>query len=156
MLYVKSSTGRYRAARQSEVLEVASTYRAERYRGTVVESPSKCAAFVRAQIADLPHEMFSILFLDTKHRVIEWRNMFRGTIDAAAVYPREIVKAALETNAAAVILAHNHPSGDHVPSQADLNITRRLKDALALVDVRVLDHLVIGAEIYSFAEHGDL
>lgn len=98
--------------------------------------------------------MFCVAFLDTRHGVIKFEEMFRGTIDGASVYPREVVKAALACNASAVIFAHNHPSGVSEPSLADQAITRRLKDALELVDIRVLDHLVIGTEITSFAERG--
>ncbi|VAW93941.1 UPF0758 family protein, partial [hydrothermal vent metagenome] len=94
-------------------------------------------------------------FLDTRHRVIEFEELFRGTIDGASVHPREVLRRALAHNAAAVILAHNHPSGIAEPSRADRHITERLTDALALVDVRVLDHLVVGdGEVVSFAERG--
>ena len=99
--------------------------------------------------------MFSVIFLDNRHRVISFEIMFRGTIDGSSVYPREVVKTALKHNAAATIFAHNHPSGDPEPSKADESITQRLKEALALVDIRVLDHLVVGSsEIVSFAERG--
>jgi DNA repair protein RadC len=94
------------------------------------------------------------MFLDNQHHLISFEELFFGTIDSASVYPREVVKAALKTNAAAVIFAHNHPSGDATPSQADKRITQRLKDALALVDIRVLDHIVIGDSAVSFAERG--
>lgn len=94
------------------------------------------------------------MFLDNRHRVITFEEMFRGTIDGASVYPREVVKAALQHNAAAVIFAHNHPSGVAEPSQADQAITKRLIEALLLVDVRVLDHLVVGEQVVSFAERG--
>jgi DNA repair protein RadC len=95
------------------------------------------------------------LFLDNRHRVIDYRELFRGTIDGASVHPREVVRSALDLNAAAVIFAHNHPSGVAEPSQSDLRITQRLKDALALIDVRVLDHLIIGeGEGTSLAERG--
>jgi DNA repair protein RadC len=106
------------------------------------------------QLRDRPYEVFACLFLDTRHRVIAFEELFRGTIDGASVHPRELVRRALEHNAAAVILAHNHPSGVAEPSAADRQITTRLKDALALVDVRVLDHCVVGDEIVSFAERG--
>ena len=107
------------------------------------------------QRRDLPHEGFCGVFLDNRHRVIALEELFRGTIDGASVHPREVVKRALAKNAAAVILAHNHPSGIAEPSQADELITRRLKEALALVDIRVLDHLVIGDGVCeSFAERG--
>jgi DNA repair protein RadC len=92
----------------------------------------------------LDHELFGCLFLDNRHRVLEFSELFRGTIDGTSVYPREVVKEALKLNAAAVILAHNHPSGVAEPSQADERITRRLKAALELVDIRLLDHLIVG------------
>ncbi len=99
--------------------------------------------------------MFAGLFLDNRHRVIQYHELFRGTIDGAAVYPREVVRYALEQNAAAVIFAHNHPSGVAEPSQADISLTRRLKEALGLVDIRVLDHMVVGhGEVISLAERG--
>ena len=98
--------------------------------------------------------MFSCVFLDNRHRVIEYEELFHGTIDGASVYPREVVRQAIHHNAAAVILAHNHPSGVAEPSQADERITQRLKEALALVDVRVLDHFVIGDQVVSFVERG--
>ena len=94
------------------------------------------------------------MFLDNRHRVISFDRMFNGTIDGASVYPREVVRAAINHNAAAVIFAHNHPSGVAEPSRADEQITRRLKDALALIDVRVLDHMIVGDEVVSFAERG--
>jgi DNA repair protein RadC len=110
---------------------------------------------LREALGHLPHEVFSCLFLDTRHRLIRYEEMFRGTIDGAAVYPREIVKQALSFNAAAVILSHNHPSGDAEPSEADRSITIRVSKALSLVDVRLLDHLVVGAdEVVSLAERG--
>ncbi|GHW03181.1 DNA repair protein RadC, putative [Vibrio cholerae] len=98
--------------------------------------------------------MFAVLFLDNQHRLIEFKELFRGTVDAASVYPREVLKEALNVNAAAVIFAHNHPSGDPEPSQTDRRITQRLKDALSLVDIRVLDHVVVGKSSVSFAERG--
>ena len=102
----------------------------------------------------LEHERFCAIWLDNRHRVIRFDELSRGTIDGASVYPREVVKAALSVNAAACIFAHNHPSGISEPSQADERITRRLRDALALVDIRVLDHIVIGQTSVSFAERG--
>ena len=107
------------------------------------------------RLRDLPHEVFCCVYLDNRHRVIAFEELFRGTIDGASVHPREVVKHALSKNAAAVILVHNHPSGICEPSQADELITRRLKDALGLVDIRVLDHLIIGDErCESLAERG--
>ena len=112
--------------------------------GESIRSPGDTEAFLRARLRDLPHELFCVLFLDNRHRVLQFVEMFRGTIDGTSVYPREVVKEALAVNAAAVILAHNHPRGVAEPSQADERITRRLKAALDLVDIRLLDHLIIG------------
>mgnify|MGYP001821095308 CR=1 FL=1 len=124
-------------------------------RGNGLLSPADCRAYLKARLRDLPHEVFCCLFLDNRHRVLKFAEMFRGTIDGASVYPREVVKEALRQNAAAVILAHNHPSGVAEPSDADRRITERLGDALALVDIRLLDHFVIGdGEPVSFAERG--
>ena len=112
--------------------------------GEAIRSPGDTEAFLRARLRDLPHELFCVLYLDNRHRVLKFVEMFRGTIDGTSVYPREVVKEALTVNAAAVILAHNHPSGIAEPSQADERITRRLKAALELVDIRLLDHLIVG------------
>lgn len=112
--------------------------------GQAIRSPADTEAFLTARLRDLPHELFCCLFLDNRHRVLGFEALFRGTIDGTSVYPREVVKQALAANAAAVILAHNHPSGVAEPSQADERITRRLKAALELVDIRLLDHLVVG------------
>jgi len=117
--------------------------------------PRLAAAYLRARLVGYPYEVFACLFLDNRHRVIAFEELFRGTIDGASVYPREVVRRAIAHNAAALILAHNHPSGVNEPSRADLAITRRLIDALALIDVRVLDHLIIGdGAPVSFAERG--
>ena len=112
--------------------------------GQAIRSPADTEAFLLAKLRDLPHELFCCLYLDNRHRVLRFEPLFRGTIDGTSVYPREVVKQALAVNAAAIILAHNHPSGVAEPSQADERITRRLKNALELVDIRLLDHLVIG------------
>jgi len=112
--------------------------------GKAIRSPADTEAFLKARMRHLDHELFCCLFLDNRHRVLRFDELFRGTIDGTSVYPREVVKEALAVNAAAVILAHNHPSGIAEPSQADERITRRLKSALELVDIRLLDHLVIG------------
>ncbi len=117
-------------------------------------SPQASKDYVKLQLATFEHEVFACLFMDNRHRVITFEELFRGTIDGASVYPREVVKACLRHNAAAVIFAHNHPSGVAEPSVADERITKRLKDALALIDVRVLDHLIVGEEVISFAERG--
>lgn len=112
--------------------------------GEVIRSPTDTETFLQAKLRHLDHELFCCLYLDNRHRVLRFDEMFRGTIDGTSVYPREVVKEALKINAAAVILAHNHPSGVAEPSQADERITRRLKAALELVDIRLLDHLIIG------------
>ncbi len=123
--------------------------------GSVLSSPGDTRAFLIAQLRDRPYEVFCCLYLDNRHRLIRFEELFRGTIDGATVHPREVLRQALAHNAAAVILAHNHPSGVAEPSQADEMITRRLKEALALVDIRLLDHLVIaGADAVSLAEKG--
>jgi DNA repair protein RadC len=118
-------------------------------------SPDAARQFLTLKLRNLGHEVFVCLFLDTRHRVLAYEEMFRGTLTSASVYPREVVKACLAANAAAVIFAHNHPSGVAEPSETDVDITERLSHALALIDVRVLDHLVIGDEApVSFAERG--
>lgn len=117
-------------------------------------SPTDSKSYAKLQLASYEHEVFACIFMDNRNRVISFEKMFRGTIDGASVYPREVVKSALQHNAAAVIFAHNHPSGVAEPSQADQSITKRLKEALSLIDVRVLDHLVVGEEVISFAERG--
>lgn len=118
-------------------------------------SPQHTQMYLSSMLRDRHREAFYVLFLDNQHRVISDEVMFEGTIDAASVYPREVVKRALEHNSAAVILAHNHPSGVAEPSQCDRRITGRITDALALVDIRVLDHFVVGdGEVVSFAERG--
>jgi DNA repair protein RadC len=112
--------------------------------GESIRSPSDTESFLKARIQHLDHELFCCLYLDNRHRVLRFDELFRGTIDGTSVYPREVVKEALGVNAAAVILAHNHPSGVAEPSQADERITKRLKAALELVDIRLLDHLIVG------------
>ena len=113
-------------------------------RETVFSSAEHVRTYLSSQLRHSQREIFAVLFLDTQHRLIRYQELFMGTIDAAAVYPREVVKAALQYNAAAVILAHNHPSGVAEPSQADISITGKIKRALDLVDVRLLDHFVVG------------
>lgn len=122
---------------------------------TVFDSPQRVKDFLRLQLGHRPHEVFAVLFLDAQNQLIRLEEMFRGTLTQTSVYPREVVKRALELHAAAVILAHNHPSGVAEPSRADEFLTSTLSAALRLVDVRVLDHLVIGsAGVTSFAERG--
>lgn len=123
--------------------------------GEALSSPEDTRSYLRIRLADRKNEVFGGLFLDNRHRIIEVAELFQGTIDGASVHPRVVVQKALEVNAAAMLFFHNHPSGVAEPSNADEAITRRLKEALALVDVRVLDHFVVtGSESVSFAEHG--
>ena len=112
--------------------------------GESIRSPRDTESFLKARMQHLDHELFCCLYLDNRHRVLRFDELFRGTIDGTSVYPREVVKEALSVNAAAVILAHNHPSGVAEPSQADERITQRIKSALELVDIRLLDHLIVG------------
>lgn len=138
------------------VLQMAQRYMAERMEASnPLTDPDATREYLEARIGRQPHEVFAAVFLDNRHRVLACEELFRGTLDGAAVYPREVVKAALARNAAAVIFAHNHPSGVAEPSAADRDITNRLREALALVDIRTLDHFVIGCgETTSFAERG--
>ena len=123
--------------------------------GPSLSSPRATRDFLVAKLRDLEHEVFCCLYLDKRHRLIHFEELFRGTIDGASVHPREIVKLALQRNAAAIIIAHNHPSGIAEPSQADELITQRVKEALGLVDIRLLDHIVVGDGVsVSLAERG--
>ncbi|MDT4806038.1 hypothetical protein FQZ97_388580 [compost metagenome] len=143
-------------AQLQAVLEMARRHLAEQLRrDSALESPQAVRDYLKAQLRHAHHEQFACLFLDAKHRVLAFEVLFHGTIDCASVYPRQVVKRALAHNAAALILTHNHPSGVAEPSQADRALTQRMKDALALVDVRVLDHFIVGdGEPLSMAEHG--
>ncbi len=137
-------------------LEMARRHLAEQIaRGDVLSDPGATRRFLQLRLRHQPHEIFACLYLDNQHRVLDFEELFRGTLDGASVYPREVVKAALQRNAAALIFAHNHPSGIAEPSAADRSLTRRLREALLLVDIRVLDHLVVGdGEVVSLAERG--
>ncbi len=115
-------------------------------KGDALTSPEQTQRYLRLRLQGYPYEVFACLFLDNRHRIIAFEELFQGTIDGASVYPREVVRRSLHHNAAAVIFSHNHPSGVAEPSRADEQITLRLKDALALIDVRVLDHIVVGSE----------
>jgi len=144
-LVAEPGIGTARAARIRAVPELARRYFASSLPpGAAIRTPADTEAYLQAKLRHLGHELFCCLYLDNRHRVLRFDEMFRGTIDGTSVYPREVVKEALAINAAAVILAHNHPSGVAEPSQADERITRRLKSALELVDIRLLDHLIIG------------
>jgi len=146
------------ACRLHAALELGRRYLAsELERADALTHPAACADYLRARIVAYPYEVFACVFLDNRHRVIAFEELFRGSIDGASVHPREVVRRCLAHNAAAVIFAHNHPSGVAEPSQADRDITHELKRSLALIDVRVLDHFVVGAgQPVSLAERGML
>ena len=143
---------------EADILLMAQQLASQRLRrGRSLTAPHAVFSHLQALLADYEHEVFALLMVDSKHRVLAFKERFRGTLDAASVYPREVVKLCLEHNAAAVILVHNHPSGDPEPSQADLTLTRKLQDALYLVDIRTLDHIVVASEgCVSLAERGHL
>ena len=153
---LSNGLGNAKYAQLQAVLEMARRHYVEILeRSDALTSPETTRAYLSAQLRGYKHEVFACLFLDNQHRIIKLEELFRGTIDGASVYPREVAKQALQHNAAAVIFAHNHPSGIAEPSQADKLITQKLKQALELLDIRVLDHFIIGdGEPYSFAEHG--
>ena len=137
--------GPVKSAQLTAVLELSRRYLGEVIlRGSPLESPGVTEQYLKSALRDNPNEVFACLFLDTRHRVIAFEELFHGTIDGATVYPRVVAEKALKHRAAALIVAHNHPSGVSEPSLADQAITRRLKDALALLDIRLLDHFVIG------------
>ena len=138
------------------VLEEARTILASKFNNSpVFESPADVRLYLQAALAPREQEVFAVMFLNNRSQLIQYVEMFFGTIDGASVYPREVAKLALELNAAAVIFAHNHPSGVAEPSMADQNITRRLTECLAFFDVRVLDHMIVGHDtVTSFAERG--
>jgi len=138
------------------VMELARRHLGEQLRRKqVFSNPSLVGEFLLSHLRDCEQEVFAALFLDSQHRLISWEKLFFGTVDSASIYPREVVKRALYHNASALVLAHNHPSGVAEPSESDRLITQRLKEALTLVDVRVLDHVIVGAGYtVSMAEYG--
>jgi DNA repair protein RadC len=148
--------GPARYASMQAALELARRHYCETLRvGPALHAPDATRRFLLAQLRDRPYEVFCCLYLDTRHRLIAFEELFQGTIDGASVHPREVVKRALAHNCAAVILAHNHPSGVAEPSHSDELITRRLGEALQLVDIRTLDHFIVGdGQCYSFSEAG--
>jgi DNA repair protein RadC len=154
-LYVNDS-GNYREACDDEVIRCAQGLLGKRFRAgsPVLTSPARTQEFLRVRLANLDYEVFGCLYVDKRHRLIKAEDLFRGTIDGATVHPREVVRSVIHHGAASVVLYHNHPSGQATPSQADEIITSRLRDALALIDVRLLDHIIVGDSAYSFAEHG--
>lgn len=150
--------GNAKFAQLQAVLELAKRSISEELQiNSSLSSPQAVKQFLQLQIGNKQYESFTVLFLDVKNRLISAQELFRGSLSHASVYPREVVKTALSYNAASLILAHNHPSGSTEPSQADLSLTQTLKSALALVDIRVLDHFIVANnQIYSFAENGQI
>jgi DNA repair protein RadC len=155
-LYIRGRAKRYKVANAEEILEAARVVVGERMqRGASFSDPTTAMEFFRDKLAGQQREVFAVAYLDTRHRLLEYREMFYGTIDGAEVHPREVVREAIRSNAAAVIVGHNHPSGSPEPSAADRAVTARLKQALALVDARLLDHVIVGGlQTTSMAERG--
>ncbi|MBW3844803.1 RadC family protein [Aeromonas hydrophila] len=144
---------------EQDLLRIANQIARKRLaKGTAITSTTEAAERLQTLLQDREHEVFgALLFLDSQHRVLAFEELFRGTLDSASIYPREVVKRALLLNSGAIIAVHNHPSGNPEPSQSDRVFTQALKEALALVDIRLLDHLVVGAEgVVSLAERGQL
>lgn len=155
-LLVRDVQGRYLPATAEQILDAARQVIDQKMlRGAAFTSQQRAKEYLCTKLAGFDSEVFAVLFLDTQHRLIEYDEMFHGTIASTAVHPREVVKKALRNNAAAVILAHNHPSGNTEPSDADRGLTQRLREALELVEVRTLDHIIVGGnDTMSFAERG--
>ena len=153
---IKGLGGTAKRAELLAVMELARRAMAQQLQQrTLLNHPALVSHYLQAHLGNLPHECFAVLFLDSQHQLIQLETLFRGTLNQTSVYPREVVKAALARNAAAVIFAHNHPSGVAEPSRADELLTTSLKSALALVDIRTLDHFVVaGTRVVSFAERG--
>lgn len=152
----RKGIGPARYAAVQAAVELAKRHLHEEMRfGSPLATPQATSRYLLAQLRDRPYEVFCCIYLDNHHRLIAFEELFRGTVDCAQVHPREVLRQVLAHNATSVILAHNHPSGVLEPSPADDFITRRLKDLLALMDVRIVDHLIVGdSRCYSFAEHG--
>lgn len=158
--FIRDNEGAYQPASSEQIINLAKQIisdRLHRNEDIVATSPQDVQKYLQLQLAAKEQEVFAALFLDTRHRLISFEKMFFGTIDGATVHPREVVKKSLQLNAAAIIFAHNHPSGVAEPSQADIAITTRLKSALALIDVRVLDHIVVVPDdCVSLAQRGHI
>ena len=155
MLYIKDPCGIYQPAPKETILSEARKLSGYQFRrGAAILSPAAAKEAIGLKLTGLEHEVFGCLFLDSRHQVLAWREMFRGSINRNSVHPREVVKEALTLNAASVIIAHNHPSGGIQPSKEDLELTRTLTEILKVIDVRVLDHLIVGEEVLSLSETG--
>lgn len=155
MLFIHDQDGSYRPAPKELVLTEASRLSSYQLRrGAKILSAEIAKSVIGYKLRGMQQEVFACLFLDSQHRVLAFKEMFIGSINHAIVHPREVVKEALQLNATAVILAHNHPSGNMEPSPQDINLTKTLKDILKVIDVRVLDHLIVGDEVTAFTELG--
>ena len=155
-LFIQDEQGQYITATTPEIIkEGRSRTRSTLKKGSDFIGGSQAAKeAIASKISSYQHEVFGCLFLDTKNCILAWKEMFRGTIDSTTVYPREVVKEALQLNAAKVILAHNHPSGNTDPSPQDIELTKKLKEILKIIDVKVLDHIVVGDDLTSFTDMG--
>ena len=154
-LYVSDNAGHYRPVPPATIISMARTLIEDAYPiGRGMSSPSDVETYLSTRLGGLEHEVFTVMFLNSQNQLLGFEEMFRGTINQASVYPREVAKEALRYNAAAVILSHNHPSGVAVPSQADIALTETLKKALDILGIAVLDHIIVGCGCYSFADHG--
>jgi len=155
MLYIQDPSGTYRPAPKDAVLTEAKRLSSHQLRrGVFVSNPTDAKEAIATKLSGYQYEMFACLFLDSAHRVLAWVEMFRGSVNAATIHPREVVKEALRLNAAAVILAHNHPSGCSSPSSQDISLTNTLREILKVVDVTVLDHLIVGDEVTALSVLG--
>ena len=156
VLLVRDVAGDYRQVDADEVLQAAQQVLLGRVRGSdILGSPQAVRDYLRVRLGGLEHEVFAVLHLDVQNRVIDYVEMFRGTVSQTSVYPREVVREAMVRNTCSIVMVHNHPSGSTQPSRADEALTQTLKAALSLVDVRVLDHLIVaGSDILSMAERG--
>ena len=156
VLLVRDTAGDYRPAQADEVLRAAQRIlRRQLGERALFDSPAAVREFLKVKLGVLEHEVFAVLMLDSQNRLIEYVELFRGTVSQTSVYPREVVKECMARNAAALVLVHNHPSGVAEPSRADEHLTQTLKSALSLVDVRVLDHMIVaGDQVLSMAERG--
>lgn len=156
VLMVRDVAGDYRPADAAEVLQAAQLVLKQQLRGQpVMDSPTVVRQYLKMKLSMLEHEVFGVLMLDSQNRLIEYVELFRGTVNQTSVYPREVIKETLARNASALVMVHNHPSGNKEPSRADEQLTKTLAAALKLVDIRVLDHLIVaGDDMLSFAERG--
>lgn len=158
-MLIKDENGLYTANNVSPeqiINEAKKLTRRDIRRGKLINSPDVTRDFLRVNYAEHKYEIFGMILLDNKHRIIKVEEISRGTIDSASVHPREVLSLVIETNAKAVIIFHNHPSGDNVPSISDDRITKKIQYTLSMIDVKMLDHMIVGDDIYSYAEHGEM